>query len=306
MKLSLAHHKHGKNVPLGIFWALISCFCSGIMVNMVKHVAVDMNTVEIIFFRNVFAFLMFVPIIAYTGFAKFKTHKIKIHILRSITGLISMMIFFFAISKMSISVVTAMSFTAPLFTAIMAVYFFKDKMNVHQMFALFVGFVGVLIVVQPGTEAFKPVGLLVLISAVFWALSSIIIKKLAETEKPIVTTFYMTFFMIIFSAPIAMYNFEQPTPEQYMWVFGIALTSNFLQYGLSKSLTYADLSVLLPFDFTRLIFGAGIAYWFFGEDIDVNAALGSVIIIAAAFYTAITERRRVRKLTEYTQTGKTV
>ena len=147
---------------------------------------------------------------------------------------------------------------------------------------------------------------LALISAVFWALSSIIIKKLSETEKPIVTTFYMTFFMIIFSAPLALYNFRQPDLEQYFWVFGIALTSNFLQYGLSKSLTYADLSVLLPFDFTRLIFGATIAYLMFDEKMDVNAALGSIIIIAAAFYTAITERRRVRKLTEFTQTGKTV
>ena len=299
-------HKHGKNVPLGIFWGVFSCFCSGIMVNMVKHVSVGMSTVEIIFFRNVFAFLMFMPIIAYTGFATFRTRKIKTHILRSTTGLISMLIFFFAISKMNISVVTAMSFTAPLFTAILAAYIFKDKMNIHQMFALFVGFVGVLIVARPGTESFNPISFLVLISAVFWALSSIIIKKLSETEKPIVTTFYMTFFMIIFSAPMALYNFKQPDLEQYFWVFGIALTSNFLQYGLSKSLTYADLSVLLPFDFTRLIFGATIAYFMFGEKMDVNAGLGSIIIVAAAFYTAITERRRVRKLTEFTQTGKTV
>ncbi len=299
-------HKLGKNVPLGIFWGVLSCFFSGIMVNMVKHVSVDMNTIEIIFFRNVFAFLMFAPVIAYSGFRKFKTTRMKTHVLRSVTGLTSMMIFFYAISRMNISVVTAMSFTAPLFTAILAAYFFKDKMNIHQIFALFVGFIGVLVIIQPASDGFNPETLLVLISTVFWAFSSIIIKKLAETEKPIVTTFYMTFFMILFSAPMVFYNFEQPTPEQYLWIFGIAITSNCLQYGISKSLSYASLSVLLPFDFTRLVFGAGFAYLFFGEKMDINALMGAVIIITAAFYTAINERRRIRKLTELTQANKPV
>lgn len=298
-------NKH-KNVPLGIFWALFSCFFSGAMVNMVKHVAVTMNTSEIIFFRNVFAFLMFMPIMAYTGLDHFKTKKIKIHILRSSTGLISMLIYFYAISQMTIATVTAMSFTAPLFTAVMAVYFFKDKMNIHQMFALFVGFIGVYIVAQPGTDNFNPACFLVLISAVFWACSSIIIKKLSETEKPIVTTFYMTFFMIIFSAPVALYDFTPPTMEQCFWIFGIALTSNLLQYGLSKSLVHADLSVTLPFDFTRLIFGAGIAYLMFGEKMDIYVLMGSVIIVAAAFYAAINERRKIRRLTELTQASKEV
>jgi drug/metabolite transporter (DMT)-like permease len=217
-----------------------------------------------------------------------------------------MMIYFFAISKMSISVVTAMSFTAPLFTAIMAVYFFKDKMNVHQIFALFMGFVGVFIVLQPGTEHFNPYTLIVLISAVFWACSSIIIKKLSETEKPIVTTFYMTFFMIIFSAPMAFYNFTTPSTEDFIWIFGIALSSNILQYGISKSLVNASLSVVLPFDFTRLIFGSMIAYFLFDEQMDVNAASGSIIIVAAAFYAALNERRKIRKLTELTLDNKDV
>lgn len=296
--------KHKKNVAAGIFWTLASGFFSGIMVNMVKHVSVDLHSAQIIFLRNIFAFLIFVPIVLFYGVSKFKTNKLKFHILRSVTGLISMLIFFYSISKMNLSVVTAISFTAPLFTAIFAIYFFKDKLNIHQTFALFVGFIGVMVVVQPGGEAFNPLSLLVLICTVFWALSGILIKKLSETDTPIAITFYMTIFMIIFSAPLAFMDWAKPSLDNYIWVFGIAVSSNLLQYSLAKSLTYADFSVVLPFDFTRLIFSAGFAYILFGEQMDINAAMGSIIIVSAAFYAAINERRKIRKLTEISSMAK--
>jgi drug/metabolite transporter (DMT)-like permease len=296
--------KQKKNVAAGIFWTLVSCFFSGIMVNMVKHVSVDMHSAQIIFLRNIFAFLIFVPIVFYYGFAKFKTNKVGLHVLRSVTGLISMLIFFYSISKMNISVVTAISFTAPLFTAIFAIYFFKDKLNIHQTFALFVGFIGVMVVVQPGGEAFNPLSMLVLICTVFWALSGILIKKLSETDTPMAITFYMTIFMIIFSAPLALMDWAKPSLDNYIWVFGIALSSNLLQYSLAKSLTYADFSVVLPFDFTRLIFSAGFAYILFGENMDINAAFGSIIIVSAAFYAALNERRKIRRLTEISSIAK--
>ncbi len=298
------HRKHSKNVAAGIFWTLLSCLSSGIMVNMVKEVSVELGTAQIIFLRNVFAFLIFLPIVFYIGFAKFRTNRIKLHFLRSTTGLLSMMIFFHSLSVMNVSVVTAISFTAPLFTAILAVYFFRDKMNVHQIFALFVGFIGVLIVMQPGTDAFSVHMLPMLVCTFFWALSGIIIKKLSETEAPIQTTFYMTFIMIILTAPLAFMNWNQPSLEAYGWVFGIAAISNVLQYSLAKSLSYADFSVLLPFDFTRLVFSAGIAYIAFGEKMDVNAVLGSVVILSSGFYAVLNERRKIRKLTELTQANK--
>lgn len=294
------HKRHKENLR-GIFWGLVSCLFSGIMVNMVKHVSVNLGTAEIIFSRNIFAFMMFIPIIIYKGLPHFKTNKIGLHLLRSSTGLTSMMIYFYTLSKMNISVVTALSFTAPLYTAILAVYFFKDKMNIHQIFALFVGLIGVIIVARPDSANFNPLSFLVLLCTLFWALSGIIIKKLSETESAMQTTFYMTFFMMIFSAPLAFMNWKMPTNGEFTWLFCIALASNILQYSLAKSLELADFSVVLPFDFTRLIFSAGIAYIVFHEQMDINAIIGSVVILASAFYAALNERRKIRKLTQMGQ-----
>ncbi len=290
-----------KRALTGILWTLLSCFCSGVMINMVKHVSADLGTAQIIFFRNVFAFIMFVPIIMYIGLPKFKTKRIGMHMVRSTTGLISMMIYFYAVSIMNLSVITALSFTAPLFTAILAVYFFRDRPNRHQIFALFTGFIGVMIVARPDTDGFEPISLLMLACTLFWALSGITIKKLAETESAMQTTFYMTFFMMVFAAPLALLDWKDLTAENMLWLFGIALFSNALQYSLAKSLALADFSVLLPFDFTRLVFTGGLAYIVFGENMPVHAVLGSVVILAAATYSALNERRKIRKLAEMGQ-----
>ena len=281
-------------------WNLCSCFFSGVMINMVKHVAVDLNTGQIIFFRNLFAFGVFLPFVLWKHH-HFRTKRIKVHLLRSSSGLISMMIYFYAASILNISVVTALSFTAPLFTTIFAIYFFKDRPSRHQIFALFIGFVGVMIVVQPGTAAFNPVSLIMILSGISWAVSGIVIKKLSQTEPAYVTTFYMTLFMMIFSAPIAFYEWKPITNEQYLWIFGIAIASNLLQFSLAKALSLADFSVILPFDFTRLIFTSGIAYFLFHEKMPLPALLGSVVILAAAFYSGLNERRKVRRLSGIAQ-----
>jgi len=289
----------------GIFWAVVSCFFSGIMVNMVKHVSHDLHTVQIIFIRNLFAFMMFLPIVAFKGKDFFKTQRLGLHILRSSTGMLSMMIYFYGISIMNISVVTAISFTAPIFTAILAIFFFNDKPNIHQIFGFFMGLVGCLIVIHPGAEGYDPNSLIVLCSAVFWAFSGIIIKKLSQTEAPLKTTFYMTLIMTFMSAPLAFYHWNAPSAEDYMWVLGIAFTSNFLQYGIAKSLSHADLSVLLPFDFLRMFFSAGFAYIIFGERLDYYAAVGSIVIMCSAVYSVFNERRKYRRQLARTTLGKT-
>lgn len=164
-------------------------------------------------------------------------------------------------------------------------------MSKHRMLGLGLGFVGVLVVMRPGFEGFNPLSMIVIFSAVFWAISGIVIKTLLRTEKPIVITFYMTIFMTIFSAPFAYAFWGDPSAEDFIWVFGIALTSNILQYTLAKSLSMVDITFTLPFDFSRLIYTSIIAYFAFGEVLDIPATIGAVIIIFSAILTAYHESR---------------
>jgi drug/metabolite transporter (DMT)-like permease len=276
---------------VAIIWANISSLASGFMVSFVRHLSETMSVVEIIFFRNCFAFLMFIPILLYKGKAHFKTQKFGFHIIRSLTGVTSMMIYFYCISIMNLSVVTALSFTAPLFTAILAYFLLKDRFNKHKIVGLSLGFVGTLIVLRPGLEGYDPRFLLVILSAVFWAASGIIIKKLSDTESPLAITFYMTVIMMVLTAPAVFYLWKTPSGEQLLWAFLIAVTSNILQYGIAKSLSLANFSILLPIDFTRLVYTAILAYLLFNQTPDLFAAIGSVLILGAAFYSSYKESR---------------
>ncbi len=274
-----------------IIWANISAIASAFMVALVRHVSEDINVPQIIFVRNIFAFLMFMPFIYFKGLEQFKTKRLKLHVLRSTTGVVAMMAFFYSISKMNLSLVTAISFTAPLFMAIIAYFFLKDKFGMHRIFSLVVGFIGALIVIRPGFEAYDEYSLYVVFAAFFWALSSILIKKLSATESPAAITFYMTIFMALFSSPFAIYFWQYMTLNDLFWIFLIAFCSNILQFSLAKSLSLVDMSVILPFDFTRLIYTAIIAYFAFGETLDMPAVIGSIIIISAAAYTAYRQNK---------------
>lgn len=279
------------NVYQAIFWANLSSIASAIMVNIVRHVSVEINVAEIIFLRNIFAFLMFLPIVIYVKPQTFKTEKIKLHMLRSVTGVIAMMAFFYSISKMNLSLVTAISFTAPLFMAIISYFFLNDKFGKHRTISLLIGFVGALIVIRPGFSGYNEYSLIVVFAAVFWAFSGVLIKKLSNTDSPLSITFYMTMFMIIFSGPIAWYFWQTPTYENLFWIFLIAAASNILQFSLAKSLSLVDMSVMLPVDFTRLIYTSIIAYFIFGEVMDIPAFIGSVVIINSAVYTAYRQNK---------------
>ena len=278
-----------------ILWFNLSAISSAFMVSLVRVVSEDMHVSEIIFFRNIFAFLLFIPIIWVKGFDKFKTDQMGLHVLRSITGVIAMLAFFYSISVMNLSVVTSLSFAAPLFTSVFAFFIFKDRPGIKRISALIIGFIGALIIIRPGFEGYDQNSLIVLFSAVFWALSGILIKKLGETDHPLAITFYMTVWMMVFTAPLAFYFWKTPTYEELIYIFFIAVTSNILQYALAKAFSMADFSVLLPFDYTRLIYTSIIAYFAFGEVLDIPAAIGSAIILGSAAYTAYRETKLSKK-----------
>lgn len=286
----LIKKKIPNTVLQAILWINLSAFASAIMMSIVRHAAQTQNVVEIIFIRNIFAGLMILPFFIFSTRERFRTDKIKLHMLRSITGVIAMSCFFYCISVMNLSTVTALSFSAPLFTAVMSYFYFKDRFGKHRIIALIIGFIGVLIVLRPGTDAFQPIGLLVVFCGFFWALSGMLIKKLSFHDTPLQITFYMTIFMAIFTLPIMPFVWKNPTYEDLFWICMVAISSNILQFSLAKAFSMANLSVLLPFDYTRLVFAALFAYIIYDEHLDSVAAIGSLVIICASAYTAYREK----------------
>jgi len=275
---------------------VISCFFSAIMMALVRYLTFHFHPFQVTFFRTFFSFILFIPWLIKNGTGILKTTRMPQYAMRAVIGLSAMLMWFYALSRVPLSQATALSFTSPLITTFAAVIFLKEKTTFHRLAGLFAGFAGTLIILRPGFGEFNYISLFVLAAAVFWASSSLLIKSLTKTEKPEVIVFYMTAIMTPLSLPIALLHWTMPQGSQWAILIFLGIVSNLFQISLSKAFSKADLTVILPFDFLRLIFAAIVAYLAFAEVIDVWTVIGSVIILGSTVYVTYKEARHKRRI----------
>jgi len=262
-----------------------------------------MHPFEIAFFRNLFGLLVIAPWFIKYGFKPLKTKKIKLHVARSLFNVIAMMSFFYSLSIAPLADVASLAFTAPLFASILAVIFLKEIVGIKRGIAIAFGFIGALIVVDPIYSSINNGHLLVLLSASVWSVSLIIIKILGRTESSVTITSYMVIIMIPLSAIAAYFFWETPTLKDLFFLMLIGISGTSAQMLLAQALRQGDTSIIMPFDFLKLIWAVAIGYLFFFEFPSINIWIGSMIIFLSTLYIAYRERvlsknSKVQKVTQ--------
>ena len=119
----------------------------------------------------------------------------------------------------------------------------------------------------------------------------IVIKHLSNTDSPLTITAYVTLFLTILSLGPALLFWTWPQGQHWVWLLFAALTGVSGQLLLAKAFAYAETSIVLPFDFAKIIWSSSLAYLFFGEYVSIYTFLGAAIIFAGACYVAIRERQ---------------
>lgn len=282
---------HQKSVLLGCAAMLGSTVLFSLMHVSVRYLSAELHPFEIAFFRNFLGLIILLPLMLRKSAELLKTNHIKWHLLRSGLNVFAMLIFFYALSITPLAVVQALSFSAPLFATVMAVIFLGEKVRLRRWMAIIIGFTGVLIILRPGAAPIELGSLLVLGSAAIWALTMIVIKHLSNTDSPLTITAYVTIFLSILSLIPALFFWKWPQGLQWGWLLFAAVTGTLGQLLLAKAFAYAETSIVLPFDFAKIIWSAGLGYVFFGEYVSVYTFLGGAIIFAGACYVAIRERQ---------------
>lgn len=284
-----------KNPSSAIFWSILSSFFVALMLCILRYLSADYNSVFLVFWRNLFALIIVLPFLLKSGLNSFKTTRLKLFWLRAIIGVIAMIIWFEAISMTSLPKATALSFTSPIFTIIVAVFFLNEKLTLLRVLSVIIGFIGVLIIIRPGFVSFGLGSYMVLFSTLLWSFAAIIIKKLSETETPLLIVFYMNLMMLILVAPLLYVYWQDIKISDLKWLFLLGLTSNMSHYALAKALSLADISVIMPFDFIRLIFVSIFSYILFNDITTIYDIIGSLVILIIVFYTAFNESKSVKK-----------
>lgn len=280
-----------------IFFILSAGFVNTVMLSAIKQLADSLHPFEIAFFRCVIGFLVLLPLVwRGGGWTGLKTEQFGLHMVRSGLNAGGMLLFFLALSLSSLVTVSAIGFAAPLFATLMAIVFLKETVGLRRWMGLLIGFAGTLIILRPGTGFMELGALAALISSAMWAGSMITIKHLTVTESPLAITTWAALLVGVFCFVPALFYWQWPTLEQWGWLILIGSLGSVIQYCLAKAFSLADTSVVLPFDFMKLVWASLFGFVLFSELPDLFALLGGSLILGSAVYIAYRERRAEKHL----------
>lgn len=257
----------------------------------VRELSADIHPFATAFYRNIFGIILLLPWLVRHNFTALKTNRLKLHILRGGLNSGFMLGFFFALGLIPIAEATALNFTAPLFVTLLAVIILKERVGWRRWLALFIGFASTLVILQPGVQVISIGAFLVLFASLAWAGSTITLKKLSKSESSLTSTVYLVIILTPVTFVASFPYLYLPTIEQTIWLVEVAATSTIAQYFLSESLKQADANVVVPFDFSRLIWAAFFGFILFGEVPTVWVWLGGILIFASAVYITHRENR---------------
>lgn len=270
----------------GAAWVVLSAFLLTVMGAMVKDLAKDIHSFEIVFFRCLIGAIALAPFIARAGLNSFKTRRPGLLLLRTLVGTTGMFCVFYSFQHMPLAEAVAIIFSRPLFAVVLAIPFLGEVVGWRRAFAAVIGFCGVLIMVRPGSAAFDPVALVALMGAFTAGAIAIIIKQLARTESTTTILIWFTVTGTIVSLIPAATVWVWPTPEQWAWLIAIGVVGIAGQAALTRGFGTGDTSFVTPFDYSRLVFATMLGIALFAEVPDLWKAVGALIIVGSGYYIA--------------------
>ena len=265
-------------------------FLFAAMHGSIRHVTATLHPFEIAFFRNLFGLVFVLPWFLRYGLAPLRTQHFGLHLWRTAFNVVAMLTFFYALSITPLSQVTALGFTAPIFATLLAALVLGEVVRLRRWSAIFIGFLGTLIILRPGFEAITLGQLLTLTSAITWSCALLIIKTLSRTDSSVTIITYMVLLMIPLSFVPAVFVWQWPSADDLLWMLLIGLLGGGAQYGMTEALRLADTAVVMPIDFCKMLWVTVIAYLAFGEVPDLFTWIGGGIVFASTLYIAWRER----------------
>lgn len=264
--------------------------CYAILHGSVHYISSQIHPFEITFFRNLFGFIVLLPWFVVHGLKPLRTRRIGLHLVRATSNVAAMLMFFMALSMTPLALVQALGFTAPLFATVLAIFILGERVRLRRWTALIAGFIGALIIVRPGFQPIDTGSLLTLGSAAIWGFTLITIKILSRTDSAVTITTYMVLLMSPLSLLPALFYWTWPEPTVWFWLVVCGVSGTAAQLLMAQSFRVADATVVLPFDFTKIIWGALIGYLVFGEGVDIWTWAGAAVIFSGVTYITYRER----------------
>lgn len=259
---------------------LACCFYAGFNC-MVKLLGNSVSSYNVAFFRALFSLLTLLPFMI--GI-KFNLHKAassfnKFNILRSVVSFASMFLFAQGLKGAPLNQAMAISSLTPIFTSLLAFALLKDKPSIEKWIAIFISLAGGIMIIKPDTESFNFALIYIVEASILWALTSVIMKTLTQSQGPLLMLFYLSLLSVIMATPYFIFNPYVPSGRELLLMIMMGALYNAAQVCTAIAYTLTKLSVVAPFDFARIILNAALGALFFNEVIEDNTIMGAILII---------------------------
>lgn len=251
-------------------------------------------TLDILFFRSVIGLAIVLAIAAFTsdGLRGLGTTQLPMHLFRNAMHYAAQYAWFVAVTIIPLAQLFALEFTTPLWVALIAPLFLREKLTVARIAAAVLGFVGVLVIVQPGAVALDQGSLLALGSAIGFAGSVVAVKFILRQDTALSVLFHMAWMQLVFGFVLLGGQVELPPYEVWGWLLLIGVFSLTAHFSLARAYARADAVIVAPMDFLRLPAITVVGYLIYGEAVGLTLLIGGAIIIAANVLNVFGDRRR--------------
>ena len=277
---------------VGLLRAVIFMVIGGVSIALmqaaVKLISFELHPFIITLYRAGLVFVVLLPILFWRGRAVFNTSSIRLQVVRGGIGGLGMLCVFTGLSMISLAEVTVLLFTVPIFATLLSIVFLSEKVGVRRWTAIFVGFLGILIIARPQGSV-STGHLFILCAALSWSTSILIAKKLTEKDTVISITFWQAMGCVPLAFIASLFVWELPSFVQLGALLGIAALGTVGHAMLYAALKVGQVSVILPLDYIRIIWSAGLDFILFGELPTLHLYAGSLLIIAATAFLSYRE-----------------
>ncbi len=278
---------------LGIGLFLVNLILMAILGAMVRKLSYTYPLAEILLIRYFAAFLLFVLVLRLgsEGWASLKTLRPLDHAVRSIAGFVSLALLYFAYTKIPLADATALAYSSPLFIALLSIVILGERIGLRRWAAIICGFIGVLLIAQPGGAAWNIGTLAATGSAFTGALVATWLRRLSESENPATTGFYYSGLgSLVCLFWVLQVGWIIPGAGDWWFLLIFGIMCGLQQWSLNVAFRFAEASAIAPFAYLAVVFAAIAGYLFWQEVPVLTTWIGSIVIAASGLF--IVRRRR--------------
>lgn len=245
-----------------------------------RELTAEMSVFQALFLRSLICVAVLAAIAARAGFAKVATGRFRLHLARSAVHYAGTYAWIYGISVLPLAAVFSIEFTTPIWTAILAALFLRERFTRWRAIGITLGFAGILVILRPGSEMVDVAAFVVLGAAWCYAATYVLTREMAPTESPLTIIFWMNLIQLPIGLVPSLADWTAPSPQAWPWIAAIGVAGLTSHWCVAHAMRHAEAALVAPMDFIRLPLIAVAGWLLYAEPFNPYVLAGGVLIFA--------------------------